>query len=214
MRHPREPIASYSHAAGAIFFIAGTAYLVALARGSIMLSLALVVYGLAAVFLFASSALYHAFKTGENESSVLRKLDHLAIFFMIAGTYTPVCYAYLDGGWFAGIIIAQWGLVLFGLFFKLLYLSAPRHLSTGIYVLMGWIVVIPMHKLYAVMPGEILTLIAAGGVSYTVGAVIYAIKRPNPRPGVFGFHEMFHLFILAGALLHFAAVAHIARLNG
>ena len=154
------------------------------------------IYGIGAVNLFTSSSLYHAFKKGENESSIWRKLDHVAIYIMIAGTYTPLAYAYLEGAWLWAILGIQWGLVVAGFFFKLFFVKAPRIVTTSIYLIMGWMVVIFFSQMWqAISVGEFVMLVA-GGLSYTVGAVIYALKKPNPFPGIFGFHEIFHIFIL------------------
>lgn len=206
MIKPEEKLSFYTHFTGALAAAAGTIYLLNMSDGDAPTFATMLVYGLSVTSLFAASSLYHAFKTRENDESLFRKLDHLAIFIMIAGTYTPPSWTYLTGGWLAFILAAQWTLVLFGIFFKLLYLSAPRQLSTGIYVLMGWLAIVPIHKFYRAMPIEIFLLFIAGGVCFTTGAVIYALKKPDPRPGWFGFHEIFHLFILAGAALHFAAM--------
>ncbi len=145
-------------------------------------------------------------KTGEDERNPWRRLDHIAIFFMIAGTYTPICYIYLDGWWRWGIIGAQWLLVILGLVFKLVYIHGPRWLTTVIYVLMGWMLLIPLNQLLVTMPLNSLLLLLGGGVAYTLGAVFYAIKKPNPVPGVFGFHEIFHLLVIAGAALHYLVI--------
>jgi hemolysin III len=206
MIEPNEQISSYSHIAGACFFAAGTVYLLIISRGSAPLFLCLLVYGISVTMLFMASSLYHASKKEENDETILRKFDHIAIFFMIAGTYTPPTYAYLAGGWRVGILTAQWSLVLFGVLFKFFYLSAPRALSAGIYVLMGWIAIIPIYKFYAAMPTPVFFLFITGGVAFTTGAIIYAAKKPDPFPDRFGFHEIFHLFILAGAALHFRAM--------
>jgi hemolysin III len=125
---------------------------------------------------------------------------------MIAGTYTPICYIYLDGWWRWGIIGAQWLLVILGLVFKLVYIHGPRWLTTVIYILMGWMLLIPLNQLLASMPLNSLLLLLGGGVAYTLGAVFYAIKKPNPVPGVFGFHEIFHLLVIAGAASHYLVV--------
>lgn len=206
MFKPKEPGSFYSHFAGALLSVAGTIYLLVMSRNDTQKFITLFIYGVCMILLFTASSLYHALKGKENGDSNLRKLDHLAIFFMIAGTYTPVCAEYLTGGWRTGIIMAQWLLVLFGIFFKFFYISAPRYLSTGIYVLMGWLAIIPMHKLIISMPAVMLILILAGGLSFTAGAVIYAAKRPDPFPGKFGFHEIFHLFILLGAALQYLGI--------
>ncbi|MEC9487970.1 MAG: hemolysin III family protein [Halanaerobium sp.] len=199
-----ERISSYSHFLGFLLALLGTIYLVILADG-LTYKFISVIYGFSVMGLFLASSLYHANKRHDDEISVWRKLDHIAIFLMIAGTYTPVSFVYLTGYWKWGIIIAQWALVLGGLFFKFFYLSAPRLLYTSIYVLMGWMGVLPLAKFIASMSGSALFFLLAGGISYTVGAVFYIMKKPSNTPG-FGFHEIFHLFILLGALFHYLLV--------
>jgi len=206
MIQPKEPISFYTHVAGVFFSIAGSAYLLIKSCGDRPRFLTLLIYCISVILLFTASSLYHAFKSGENDNTIFRKLDHLAIFFMIAGTYTPPTYAYLTGIWLIGILTAQWTLVLFGIFFKFFYLSAPRFLSTAIYMLMGWLAIIPIHKFFIAMPHVMFTLFIAGGLAFSAGAVIYATKKPDPFPGTFGFHEIFHLFILAGAAMQFAGM--------
>ncbi len=164
------------------------------------------VYGLAAVSLFVSSALYHARKKQDNQLNLWRKLDHIAIFIMIAGSYTPVAYVYLAGAWRWSMIILPWLLALAGVFLKIFYLKAPRMMSTALYLGMGWLAVIPMPQLWRAMPLQAFVLLGLGGVAYSVGALVYALKRPNPVPGFFGFHEIFHLFVLLGAALHYALI--------
>jgi hemolysin III len=203
---PNEKVSFYTHFAGALAAAAGTAYLVYRSSGDAQVFVTMLIYGISVTLLFTASSMYHAFKRGENDTSIFRKLDHLAIFIMIAGSYTPPSWTYLTGGWLVFILTAQWALVLFGIFFKFFYLSAPRQISAGIYVLMGWLAVVPIHKFFMAMPIEIFLLFIAGGVSFTAGAIIYAFKRPDPCPGTFGFHEIFHLFILAGAALHYTAM--------
>ncbi|TAL36813.1 MAG: hemolysin III family protein [Spirochaetes bacterium] len=202
----KERVSVYTHLAGVALAVAGTVFLAFTTRKSASLLGVSLIYGFSAIFLFSASSLYHAFKREEDEVSFWRKLDHLAIFFMIAGTYTPVCYAYLDGGWRWSIIGVQWALVLAGLFMKLFYLNAPRWLTAGVYVIMGWIAIIPVHRLYGIMPADALLYLALGGAAYTSGAIIYAIERPRLLPGVFSFHELFHVLILLGGFFHFLLV--------
>jgi len=202
----QEKISIYTHLLGAVAAFVGTIVLAVLTRDSANLFMISLVYGGSIMFLFSASTLYHANKKEENEVSVWRKFDHLAIFFMIAGTYTPICYIYLDGYWRPGIIIAQWSLVLFGFFFKFFYLKAPRVIYTVIYLLMGWMAIIAIGQLFSVMSTLGLFYLFAGAVSFTVGAVIYAFKNPDPVPGFFGFHEIFHVFILLGGLFHYIMV--------
>ena len=155
------------------------------------------------MLLFFSSSMYHFFKKKENDISIWRKLDHIAIFFMIAGSYTPVCYMRLTGSWKWSIIIIQWVLVFGGIFFKFFYLKAPRYLYTAIYLLMGWVGIASIKQLLLTMSNSEISLLFLGGLSYTIGAVFYVIKKPKAK---FGFHEIFHCFILLGAFFHYLLV--------
>lgn len=201
-----EKVAAYSHGATVPFFVFGTILFFIIGAGNVGIQIASILYSVSGIFLFSSSFLYHAHKRQENTQTLWRKLDHTAIFFLIAGTYTPICYLYLDGTMRWSILGAQWGLVLAGTIFKFIFINAPRYIGTLIYVLMGWIVLVPITTLIDTMPANVLSLLFAGGIMYTIGAVIYGFKWPNPKPGFFGFHEIFHVFVSVGALLHFAMI--------
>lgn len=201
----QEKISYYSHLAGIGAAIAGTVYLIYVARAAVAHVVVAIVYGFSVTLLFSASASYHALKQSENELSIWRKLDHSAIFFMIAGTYTPVCYVYLSGYWKWSVIVLQWALVITGLFLKFFYLKAPRLFSTAIYLLMGWIGIVAIREFLTTMPPNAVFYLFAGGVSFTVGAICYAIEKPVIWPG-FGFHEIFHLFVLLGGLFHYLLV--------
>jgi len=196
----------YSHLTGAVASLAGYGVLLYSSLDSVPKIILSTVYSLCAIFVFVSSSVYHGQKKEQDDTNPWRKLDHIAIFFMIAGTYTPISYIYLDGCWRWGIIGAQWLLVFMGLFFKIFYVHGPRWLTTVIYILMGWMVLIPLNQFLAAMPLNSIILLFAGGIAYSIGAVIYAVKKPNPWPGVFGFHEIFHLWVLVGAVLHYLVV--------
>ncbi len=202
----KEPASFYTHFAGLILSAAGFAAIIIGTVADPYKKAALVIYAISVMVLFTASSLYHAFKSEENGSSLLRKFDHTAIYLMIAGTYTPFIYQYLYGWWRWGILIAQWSIVLAGTLITFLWINKPRKLSAALYLAMGWVALVPMYKLWVAMPGGVLVLIFAGGAAYTAGAVIYALKRPDPLPGVFGFHEIFHVFILAGAGFFYWAV--------
>ncbi|MFT5699095.1 MAG: hemolysin III [Desulforhopalus sp.] len=201
-----EKVAAYSHAGTIPVFIIGLMALLVTGAGNSALQLVALVYGFSAILLFSCSFLYHANKKRENDKSLWRKLDHTAIFFLIAGTYTPICYIYLDGTMKWSILGAQWGLVFAGTVFKLFFINAPRYIGTLIYLIMGWIVLIPFPTLVDTMAGPALTMLIVGGVMYTVGAIIYGFKWPNPWPDIFGFHEIFHVFVSAGAVPHLGMV--------
>ena len=196
----------YSHLAGAIASLDGYMILLCVSAGSVPKIVLSTIYSLCAVFIFTCSSIYHGQKKEEDNTNPWRRLDHIAIFFMIAGTYTPISYIYLEGYWRWGIIAAQWLLVAIGLVFKLVYIEGPRWLTAVIYVLMGWMALIALNQLILTMPVNSLYLLFAGGFAYTLGALIYAIKKPNPFPGIFGFHEIFHLLIICGAVLHYLMV--------
>jgi hemolysin III len=136
----------------------------------------------------------------------LRRLDHVAIFLLIAGTYTPFCLLALQGAWRRGLLALVWGLALCGVLLKVLWMDAPRWLSVVLYLGMGWVAVVAAPALLQAVPAGGMAWVLAGGLIYSVGALVYGFKRPNPIPGVFGFHELWHLFVVAGSACHFWAV--------
>jgi len=166
------------------------------------------VFGLSLIALYAASALYHLLPLSPSGVARLRRLDHMAIFVLIAGTYTPFCLLALDGGWRWGLLALIWGLALCGVLLKLLWMDAPRWLSVVLYLGMGWVAVVATPALLRAVPPDGITWMLAGGLVYSAGAVIYGLKRPNPVPGIFGFHELWHLFVIAGSACHFWAVLH------
>ena len=199
----KERFCALSHFSGAIGGLLGLILLAIMSKDQFDLLLVSFIYGLCVIFLFSASTLYHTKKKSDDEVSFWRKLDHLAIFFMIAGTYTVISYVYLDGYWKWGIILAQWILVFSGIIFKFLWLRAPRVFSTMIYLLMGWMVIIAMKELVITMNGVELAFLFLGAFFYSVGAGIYAFRKPNIFPNKVGFHGLFHIFILLGGLMHF-----------
>jgi hemolysin III len=130
----------------------------------------------------------------------------MTIFVLIAGTYTPFCLLALDGGWRWGLLGLIWSLALCGVLLKVFWMDAPRWLSVVLYLGMGWVAVIAAPALFRAVPPGGITWVLGGGLVYSAGALVYGLKRPNPVPGVFGFHEVWHLFVLAGSACHFWAV--------
>jgi hemolysin III len=186
--------------------LAATVPLVALAPGGAARGAA-IVYGSGLCVLFAGSALFHRLNCGPRLRSLLCRIDHSAIFIFIAASYTPVALLVLDGptGW--TLFGAAWAGALAGVALSLLWISAPRVLFAATYVALGWLAIIAIPELVASLPVTPLVLIAIGGVLYTIGAVVYALRRPDPWPRVFGFHEVFHALVIAAAALHFVAMA-------
>ena len=130
----------------------------------------------------------------------------MTIFVLIAGTYTPVCLLALDGGWRLGLLGLVWGLALCGVLLKLLWMEAPRWLSVVFYLAMCCLAVVAASAIFRTVPAGGIVWLLSGGVVYSIGALIYGFRRPDPLPGTFGFHELWHLFVLAGSACHYLAV--------
>lgn len=206
VRKREEVFNVYSHLFGAVAGIVGTVLLIVAASGSTAHLLVVLAYGLSLIFMFSASTLHHIFKVCENDTNLWHRMDRLAIYFMIAGTYTPVCFIYLEGAWRWSMIGVQWSLVLFGFLSQVLFPGASRVLYSVIYLVMGWLAVIPLHRLIDVMTAGEITLLVSGGVVFTVGGIVYAVKRPLLYPGRFSFHELFHVLILLAAGCHYLLI--------
>ncbi len=206
LRYFVDPVSFLTHCVGAVAAIGGLVYLVTDPRAIGARLVTNAIYGATLVGMLSASSIYHFFDPGPRGKRWLRRMDHTAIFLLIAGTYLPPLVHALDGAWRVSMIAVVGGLALFGVAFKLFWINCPRWLSAGIYLALGWIVVIPAAKIFPVMPGWSTFWLVVGGLFYTVGAIIYARKWPNPYPGRFGFHEIWHLFVLGGAGSHFIFV--------
>ena len=161
------------------------------------------VFGGAMVMLYTCSTLYHWLPLEGRRRELFRRLDHMMIFIFIAASYTPICLVTLRGVWGWSILGTVWGIALAGLMMKLFWLEAPRVLYTLIYVLMGWVIVVGIWPLSRALAWPGLMWMVIGGIFYTLGAGIYAARKPNPWPRIFGFHEIFHIFVMLGSLSHF-----------
>jgi hemolysin III len=186
--------------------VVATIPLVALAPAGAARSAALV-YGAGMCVLFAGSATYHRWRCGPRVRMLLCRIDHSAIFVFIAASYTPVSLLVLDGPTGTALLAATWAGALAGVALSLAWIGAPRLLFPGTYVALGWVVLMAMPELVSRLPLAPLILFAGGGVLYTAGAVVYATRRPDPWPDVFGFHEVFHALVIAAAAMHFVAMA-------
>jgi hemolysin III len=206
----REPVNSWSHLIGLILAALGTAALLHLARGSAE-RLAFGVYGRSLILLYAVSTLYHALPLPRHRLRRLRTLDHIAIYFLIAGTYTPVALVTLGGSSGILLLAAAWAIALAGIPFKIWWLEAPVWLSTATYLGMGYMVLLAAAPLARAVSVGGMAWLVAGGLAYTIGAIIFARERPDPFPGRFGHHEIWHIMVLAGSGCHFAFMLfHVA----
>ena len=206
----REPINSLTHWVGAILALAGLIALLVVGWGTPAKVLSLTIYGASLIFLFSASATYHMVRVKEKALEIFRKVDHAAIYFLIAGTYTPFCINALTGVWKWGMLITIWSLALIGIGIKIFIIRVPRWLNAGIYIVMGWLVIGASGQLLSAIPVWVLTWLIIGGVVYTLGAVVYITKTFNFVPGIFGFHEVWHIFVLLAAAAHFVAVMGVA----
>jgi hemolysin III len=188
-----------------VSLVTGTVLLVAVADTAAE-RWACLVYTLATAVLFGVSALYHRGTWDARTYARLRRLDHSNIFLMIAGTYTPLCVALLEGTTRRVVLAVVWLGALAGIVFRVAWLSAPPWLYTPFYVGLGWVAVAVLPALARAGGTAVIMLIVAGGVAYSLGGVVYALRRPDPAPATFGYHEIFHTGTLVGFVCHYVAV--------
>ena len=201
----RDPVSGLTHFIGAILALVGTVVLVMRPSPPITPwhAVSFSVFGAAMVLLYSASTLYHWLTLSEHGIRTLRRIDHSMIFIYIAATYTPVCLIPLRGPWGWSLLGSVWGLALAGIGVKVFWLHAPRWLSTTLYLTLGWLALVGIYPLALALDIGALVWLVAGGVLYSLGATIYALKRPDPFPGFFGFHEIFHLFVIGGSCCHY-----------
>lgn len=203
----KDPISTLTHLATLIASAIGLVVLLWAARGSSSQLLIAAVYGVSMLVLYTASTLYHWLKTTARKEAILRRIDHLAINILIAGSATPVLYYGLKGLWRSSMLAAMWILTVAACCVQLFLIKGPRWLYTMLYVLLSCLVFIPVVQLVRNLPWQALTCIGAGGTMYLAGATIYAVKKPNFLPGLFGFHEVFHILVSLGSLIHFIGIA-------
>ncbi len=168
------------------------------------------VYGVSLFTLFAISAAYHRPTWSPRARLVMRRLDHSAIFLLIGGTYTPFCLL-LPGAHGLPLLGVVWGGAIAGVLQSALWVRAPKPLVAALYVLLGWVVIPVLPALRAALGAGAVAVLAGGGAAYTLGAVVYAVRRPDPFPRIFGYHEVFHALVIAAAACHFAVAASAVR---
>lgn len=203
----REPVNAITHLAGAVLSIIGT--IILLHHTAITLSpiaiASILIFGISLVMLYTTSGIYHLVYTTDAILLKLKKLDHAMIFILIAGSYTPFCLLALSGAWKWSIISIVWALAIIGITLKVLWINMPRWLSTGLYIGMGWIAVFALKPLYDSLSFGGFFFLVLGGIMYTIGGIIYGTKKPN-FSAYFGFHEIFHIFVMLGSFCHYWAI--------
>lgn len=206
----KEPINALTHLIGDILSVIGLVFLLyyAIVRGTSWHIVSFSIFGVSLILLYTASTLHHALHLSERKAEILHKIDHMMIYVLIAGTYTPVCLIALRGIWGWSLLISIWSIAIAGILFKILWFRAPRWLSTLFYIIMGWLVVVAFVPLARAISPKGLIWLVMGGVLYTIGGIIYGTKWPKINMKLFGFHEIFHLFVLGGSICHFWFMIH------
>lgn len=203
----REPGSAITHFIGMIMAVFAAAPLLIKAgiSGSEQTFIAMAVFAASMILLYGASAAYHSVNVTGKMLRVFRKIDHMMIFVLIAGSYTPVCLIVLGGQIGYTLLAVVWGIAIVGMLIKALWITCPKWFSSVIYIAMGWVCVGVFGPLWNTLPKAAFLWLVAGGIIYTVGGVIYALKLPifNAKHAYFGSHEVFHLFVMGGSICHF-----------
>jgi len=203
----KDPVSGLTHLASALAAVVGAAVLWSASTADLSSRISLLVYGASLVLLFAASSAYHLLRAAPDRELLLRRLDHTAIFLLIAGTYTPLCIIVLAGTFGMALLVTIWALAAVGILLKVVFIErVSRWVSMGLYVLMGWLALVGVVPLVRALPLGGLIWLLAGGLLYTGGAMVYATKRMNFLPGRFGFHEVWHLFVSGAAASHYILI--------
>lgn len=210
----KDPGSAITHFIGMILAAAASTPLLILAasksdRNSV---LALGIFTLSMILLYAASTIYHTFNISEKVNKILRKIDHMMIFILIAGSYTPICAIALKDSIGYPLLALVWGTAVVGILIKMFWITCPKWFSSLIYICMGWLCVLAFAPLVHSLPAIAFAWLVAGGVIYTIGGIIYALKLPifNSKHQYFGSHEIFHLFVMGGSLCHFVVMFYVA----
>ena len=210
----KDPGSAITHGIAFLLAVAGAVPLIIKAARSydVLHIVALSVFILTMILLYAASTIYHSVNSTEKVNRRLRKMDHMMIFIMIAGSYTPICVIPLRNTVGYPLLALVWGTAIIGMLIKAFWITCPKWFSSMIYISMGWLCVLAMVPLVQSLPKAAFVWLVAGGVIYTIGGIIYALKLPifNSRHQFFGSHEIFHVFVMAGSLCHYVTMFYIA----
>ena len=202
---PKPRLRGWLHAAYLPVALVGAMLLLASAEG-VSARAAVGVFGLTMIGLYGISSAYHVGRWSDRARAIWSRCDGAMIQVFIAGSFTPIAYHSLSGGWRTWSLAVAWTVAITGAVIALSPLKAPRWLSTAGYIAVGWLGVVPFTQIIAALPWEGSALVALGGVLYTIGGVVYARRWPDPFPTWFGFHEVFHVFVVAGSTAHYVAI--------
>lgn len=206
-KHIKDPGSAITHFIGMLMaiFAAFPLLIKAAHEPSRIYLISLAIYAVSLILLYAASTTYHTFDFSERVNTILKKIDHMMIFVLIAGSYTPVCLIVLGGKLGYTLLALVWGIAAVGMLIKAFWITCPKWFSSIIYIAMGWVCVLVFGPLLNTLSTPAFLWLLAGGIIYTVGGVIYALKLPifNSKHKSFGSHEVFHLFVMGGSICHF-----------
>lgn len=206
-KHIKDPGSAITHFIGMLMaiFAAFPLLIKAAHEPSRIYLISLAIYAVSLILLYAASTTYHTFDLSERVNTILKKIDHMMIFVLIAGSYTPVCLIVLGGKLGYTLLALVWGIAAVGMLVKACWITCPKWFSSVIYIAMGWVCVLVFGPLLKTLSAPAFLWLLAGGIIYTVGGVIYALKLPifNAKHKFFGSHEVFHLFVMGGSICHF-----------
>lgn len=202
----KDPGSAITHFIGLILALFAAAPLLIKAAADDRLHLvSLSIFIVSMILLYAASTTYHTLDISPNVNRILKKIDHMMIFILIAGTYTPICLIVLGDrtGW--GMLALVWGIAIAGIIIKAFWIYCPKWFSSVLYIAMGWVCVLAFTKIVNSLPRAAFGWLLAGGIIYTIGGIIYALKLPifNSKHEYFGSHEIFHLFVMGGSICHY-----------
>ncbi len=205
--HFKDPGSAITHLIGLVAAIAFTPAIIVRAcrySGAVTIT-SIAIFMLSMILLYGASTTYHTFNISDKKNKILKKLDHCMIFVLIAGSYTPICLVVLSGQIGLTMLVLVWSIALLGIVFKLLWVTCPKWVSSVLYISMGWICVFAFTQIISSMPHAAFNWLLAGGLIYTIGGIIYALKLPffNLKHQNFGSHEIFHLFVMGGSICHY-----------
>lgn len=210
MKKIKDPVSGISHLIGAVLSVIGLVFLIVYSakygEGAWDV-VSFTIFGVGLILLYTFSTLYHMLNIGEKGTRVFRKFDHMMIYVLIAASYTPICLGPIRGPWGFSILGVVWGLAILGIILTAVWLQAPRWLTTSIYIAMGWLVIVMAYPLLTTFKelNALYSLIwlLIGGIFYTIGGVIYGLKKAPFTTKHFGFHEIFHIFVLFGSICQY-----------
>ncbi|EJO5348583.1 hemolysin III family protein [Clostridium botulinum] len=206
----RDPVSGLTHLFGAIMSILGLILLVnySIFQNSPLHITVFSIFGGSLILLYTASSIYHLVTTSEKSIRILRRIDHSMIYVLIAGSYTPICLIALKGNFGLTMLTIIWSLAIIGILVKNFWFSAPRWISTGFYLMMGWLIIVAIFPLSKSLSSGALFWLITGGFAYSIGGVIYGTKLPKISSKYFSFHDIFHIFVLLGSLCHFILMSN------